>query len=112
MTVPFDDRSKGFVWFFSFLAYFSQIERGDRDLVLLLDEPGLSLHAKAQGDFLRLIENRLAPKHQVVYTTHSPFMIDARKLDRIRTVEDVDGKGHSTQLLAETVVLAVELVAE
>ena len=94
VSVPFDDRSKGFVWFFSFLTYFSSIEEQEEcDLVLLLDEPGLNLHALAQHDFLRFIDERLAPKHQVVYTTHSPFMINLNHLDRIRTVQDVDDRG-------------------
>ncbi|WP_214041460.1 ATP-dependent endonuclease [Methanoculleus sp.] len=93
VSVPFDERSRGFIWFFSFFAYFSQIEDKNRDLILLLDEPGLSLHAKAQGDFLRFIEERLAPKHQVIYTTHSPFMIEPTKLNQVRMVEDVDAKG-------------------
>lgn len=94
VSVPFDDRSKGFVWFFSFLTYFSQIEEREKcDLVLLLDEPGLNLHALAQADFLRFIDERLAPKHQVIYTTHSPFMINLKQLDRIRTVQDVDDRG-------------------
>lgn len=93
VTVPFDERSRGFVWFFSFLAYFSELEDETRDLVLLLDEPGLSLHAKAQSDFLRFIDERLAPKHQVIYTTHSPFMINPAELNRVRTVQDVDERG-------------------
>ena len=94
VSVPFDERSKGFVWFFSFLSYFSKIEEEqDTDLVLLLDEPGLNLHAMAQHDFLRFIDERLAPKHQVIYTTHSPFMINLKHLDRIRTVQDVDDRG-------------------
>ncbi len=94
VSVPFDERSKGFVWFFSFLSYFSQLEAEDHgDLILLLDEPGLNLHAMAQGDFLRFIEERLAPKHQVIYTTHSPFMINLDRLSRIRTVQDVDDRG-------------------
>lgn len=93
VTVPFDERSRGFVWFFSFLAYFSQIERQDSNLILLLDEPGLSLHAKAQNDFLRLIDEKLAPKHQVIYTTHSPFMINPSNFKNVRTVQDVDEKG-------------------
>jgi len=92
-SVSFSERSRGFVWFFSFLAYFSQLEAQDRNLVLLLDEPGLSLHAKAQNDFLKFIDERLAPKHQVIYTTHSPFMVDPKQLNRVRTVQDIDGKG-------------------
>ena len=90
VTVGFDERSAGFVWFFSFLVWFSQMERiyGDR-LIILLDEPGLSLHGRAQGDLLRYIKERLLPKYQVVYTTHSPFMIDIDNILGVRTVEDV-----------------------
>lgn len=94
VSVPFNERSKGFIWFFSFFAYFSNIdETSSKDLILLLDEPGLSLHAKAQGDFLNLINDELAPKHTVIYTTHSPFMIEPSKLSRVRTVQDVDNEG-------------------
>jgi len=94
VSVPFDERSKGFVWFFSFLVYFSQLEEEQKgDMVMLLDEPGLNLHALAQYDFLRFIDERLAPKHQVVYTTHSPFMINLDHLNRVRTVEDMDDLG-------------------
>ena len=94
VSVPFDERSKGFVWFFSFLVYFSEIEEiRNGDMVLLLDEPGLNLHAMAQYDFLRFIDERLAPRHQVVYTTHSPFMINLDNLTSVRTVEDMDNYG-------------------
>ncbi len=93
-SVPFDDRSRGFVWFFSFLAYFNELEAaGTTDLILLLDEPGLSLHGRAQEDLLRLIDERLAPKHQVLYTTHSPFMVDPENLQRVRTVIDMERGG-------------------
>ena len=94
VSVPFDERSRGFVWFFSFLVYFSQMEDEEEGrLVLLLDEPGLSLHALAQYDFRRFIDERLAPRHQVIYTTHSPFMINLDHLSRVRTVEDMDKLG-------------------
>jgi predicted ATPase len=100
VTVPFDERSRGFVWFFSFFAYFSDIEQQpDRRTVLLLDEPGLSLHATAQGDFLRFIDDELAKNHQVLYSTHSPFLVKPERFDRVRTVQDVDGKG--TQVSAD-----------
>ena len=94
VTVSFDDRSKGFVWFFSFLSYFSHLEETEAgDLVILLDEPGTALHAMAQKDFLRFMDERLAPQCQVIYTTHSPFMVDLEKLNRVRTVQDMDGIG-------------------
>lgn len=95
VSVAFDERSRGFVWFFSFLAYFTELEdtEDDTDLILLLDEPGLSLHGRAQADLLRLVDERLAPKHQVIYTTHSPFMVSPTQLGRVRTVIDHDPGG-------------------
>jgi predicted ATP-dependent endonuclease of OLD family len=94
VTVSFDERSKGFVWFFSFLSYFSHLEETENgDLIILLDEPGTALHAMAQKDFLRFMDERLSPRCQVLYTTHSPFMIDLEKLHRIRLVQDMDGVG-------------------
>jgi len=82
-------RSAGFLWFFSFLAWYSALKKQAEPLVLLLDEPGLSLHARAQQDLLRYFEAEIAtnPKHQLLYTTHSPFMVDPRRLKRVRIVE-------------------------
>jgi predicted ATP-dependent endonuclease of OLD family len=94
VSTQLGSRSKGFLWFFSFLAWFSQQKKNKEPLILLLDEPGLFLHAKAQGDLLRYMEAELKDHHQVVYTTHSPFMIDPHHFDRVRIVEDksIDSK--------------------
>ena len=87
VTTNLDRRSSGFRWFFSFIAAFSEFE-DDANVIVLLDEPGLNLHGRAQEDFLRFIEERLAERHQVLYTTHSPFMVQASKLHRVRLLED------------------------
>ena len=100
VSTDFRQRSRGFIWFFSFLVWFDSVqqqleansERDDRDLILLLDEPGLSLHALAQDDFLNYIDD-LATRHQVLYTTHSPFMVHSDRLHQVRTVEDKDKIG-------------------
>lgn len=90
VTVSFDDRSSGFIWFFSFLVWFSQAQKNYGDnLFILLDEPGLSLHAKAQADLLKYINEKLKPYFQIIYSTHSPFMIDSENLMNVRTVEDL-----------------------
>lgn len=85
ITLPLDRRSKGFNWFFSFIIWFSKIQADkNSDYVLLLDEPGLNLHASAQADLLRFFDE-LSKKYQIIYTTHSPFMVDTEHLDRVRT---------------------------
>jgi predicted ATP-dependent endonuclease of OLD family len=87
--ISLSERSAGFVWFFSFLAQFKQLKKSQGKAILLLDEPGLTLHGKAQADLLKYIEERLLPDHQVVFTTHSPFMVPMKRLADVRIVEDV-----------------------
>jgi len=82
-----DRRSTGFRWFVSFVASFFEFEK-NRNIVLLLDEPGLSLHARAQKDLLDAIDAHLTVGRQVIYTTHSPFMVRTEALHRARIVED------------------------
>lgn len=90
ITLPLDRRSKGFNWFFSFIIWFSKIQADkSSDFILLLDEPGLNLHASAQADLLRFFED-LSKKYQIIYTTHSPFMVESDKLNRVRTVLETD----------------------
>jgi predicted ATP-dependent endonuclease of OLD family len=88
-TLPLSERSAGFVWFFSFLAQFKQLKKTNGNAIILLDEPGLTLHGRAQGDLLRYIVERLLPEHQVIFTTHSPFMVPMNRLADVRIVEDV-----------------------
>ena len=85
---PLGSRSRGFVWFFSFLAWYEDIKRKDQNVILLLDEPGLSLHGRAQADLLNYFDKELAP-HQLIYSTHSPFMIDPQRFERVRIVQDL-----------------------
>ena len=101
VTTSMGSRSRGFVWFFSFLAWYSQLRSKGENLILLLDEPGLSLHAKAQEDLLRYFDEELVPHHQVVYTTHSPFMVDPSRFDRVRIVQDLSIEEGSERLSPE-----------
>lgn len=109
-SVNFDERSSGFIWFFSFLIWFSQVKKNyGKNLIVLLDEPGLSLHGKAQIDLIRYINVRLRPSHQVIYSSHSPFMIDVENIFSLRGVEDVvkveeDAEGNRTELILGTKV--------
>jgi hypothetical protein len=90
LSLNFEERSTGFVWFFSFLVWYSEVRKryGD-NLLILLDDPGLGLHAKAQWDLLRYVYDKLANRYQLIYTTHSPFMIDPERMPWVRTVEEI-----------------------
>jgi energy-coupling factor transporter ATP-binding protein EcfA2 len=86
VTVEFEQRSQGFRRFFSTFCQLSGLQRGSGDVVLLLDEPGLNLHARAKQDFLEFLKTELAPDLPLVYATHSPFMIDRENLGRTKMV--------------------------
>lgn len=90
VSLPLKNRSKGFNWFFSFFVWFKKIQEDvNSNYILLLDEPGLNLHASAQADLLRFLED-LSRNYQIIYSTHSPFMISSDKLQRVRTVLETD----------------------
>ncbi|MES2511908.1 MAG: AAA family ATPase [Pseudomonadota bacterium] len=79
-------RSLGVRWFVSFYLQLRANEKNNSQRIFLLDEPGANLHAKAQGDVLKLID-RIRKDLPIVYSTHSPQMIEYEKLYRIRAVQ-------------------------
>ena len=87
VEVNLDERSRGFRWFFSFyITFAADTQGGDAaGAVLLLDEPGLHLHQKSQEDLLRHLQHDFA--NQIVYTTHSPFMLPPETRHIARPVE-------------------------
>lgn len=94
VDIELEGRSRGFQWFFSFyLIFLVESEEGHKDAVLLLDEPGLHLHPTAQEELIAFFEE-LAQKNQLIYTTHSPWLVDGEHLHRVRPVTE-DEKGHS-----------------
>lgn len=93
VEIELENRSKGFQWFFSFYLVFLAESKGQhKDAILLLDEPGLHLHPTAQQELISFFED-LSKRNQILYTTHSPFLIDGENLDRVRPVtEDMTGR--------------------
>ena len=76
-------RSKGFQWFLAFYLLLNSIEE-DKDAIILIDEPGLYLHATAQGDVLKFLNKEI--DNQVIFTTHSPYLLDINKLNSLKLV--------------------------
>ena len=94
VEIELESRSKGFQWFFSFyLVFLVESEEGHKDAILLLDEPGLHLHPTAQQELMSFFE-KLSEDNPLIYTTHSPFLIDGQRIHRIRPVTE-DDTGHS-----------------
>jgi len=64
----------------------------DKWNIILIDEPGLFLHAKAQKDILQKLEE-CSEKNQIIYTTHSPYLISPETLSRVRLVTKSEKDG-------------------
>ncbi len=85
--VELDQRSEGYQWLVSFfVVFFAEAADRHQNSILLLDEPGLSLHGLKQREF-RTTVSRLSESNQILYTTHSPFMVGPDELDLVRVVE-------------------------
>jgi hypothetical protein len=89
----FEERSSGLKYFLSYLIQSRAHERSqDRPEILLMDEPDAYLSAEAQQDLLKIFSDFARPEEsvapiQVVFVTHSPFLIDKNHADRIRVLE-------------------------
>ena len=93
---PPSRRSQGFQYFLSFYVNLMVGSRGElQNTVLLLDDPGVYLHADGQKDLLATLE-KLASTNQILVATHSPFLVDPQRLERILIAEKrPDGVGSS-----------------
>jgi len=92
VEIELDQRSEGFQWLVSFfVVFFAEAIVKHENAILLLDDPGLSLHGLKQRDF-RSTLSRLAESNQTLYTTHSPFLVGPDELDLVRVVEMTDRK--------------------
>jgi hypothetical protein len=90
VEIELDQRSEGFQWLVSFfIVFFAEAANQNENAVLLLNEPGMSLHALKQREFRETI-SRLGRENQTVYTTHSPFLVGPDELDVVRVVEMTD----------------------
>ncbi len=112
VEIELDQRSEGFQWLVSFfIVFFAESSDRHRNAILLLDEPGLSLHAVKQREFRTTI-SRLAELNQTLYTTHSPFLVGPDELNLVRVVEMTDrsvGTKVHTNITAEDPVALLPL---
>jgi hypothetical protein len=95
--IELDQCSAGMQYFFSFfLVFLVEAEDAHVNSILLLDEPGTSLHGTAQAKIVEFLR-KISKDNQVIYTSHSPFMIDAEHLETVRPVHE-DPVSGSTQI--------------
>lgn len=90
VEVELNQRSQGFQWMVSFfVVFFAEAKDKHKNAILLLDEPGMSLHAFKQREFQKTL-TKLSEGNQTIYTTHSPFLVAPDELNIVRVVEMKD----------------------
>ena len=91
-------RAEGFKWIFSFIVNFAaETQKAElNEAILLLDEPARNLHPTQQRGISDLLKN-LAGSNQVLYATHSPFMIFDYTPGNLLVVE-LDQKKHLSRI--------------
>ncbi|MFD2829497.1 AAA family ATPase [Corticicoccus populi] len=99
------ERSQGLKWYLNLYVDILANNLENENIIFLIDEPGVYLHVDAQKKVLELFDDLSRDDNQIVYTTHSPFMLNENRLDRIRTVQK-NTKGSSqiiTSILSEKI---------
>lgn len=93
-------RSKGVRWFTSFFLQLkaSSLDDGKQGQIVLIDEPGGSLHARAQEDVIKVFED-IKDKVQMIYTTHSPHLITLKTIYRLLAVQRADTEDDRSETL-------------
>lgn len=102
----FTERSRGLTYFLSYYVQLRSHDRPDGQVeVLLMDEPDAYLSALGQQDLLRVLDDYAHPEDsdrsdQVVYVTHSPFLINRNAGHRVRVV-DKGSRDEGTRLVKD-----------
>lgn len=109
VDIELDQRSEGFQWLVSFfVVFFAEAIDKHKNAILLLDEPGLSLHGLKQREF-RVTISRLSEANQTLFTTHSPFLVGPDELQLVRVVEmtsrEEGTKAHTTITAGDSAAL-------
>ncbi|WP_084711635.1 ATP-dependent nuclease [Nevskia ramosa] len=99
-------RSQGVRWFISFYLQVHASEKIGYNRIFLLDEPGANLHAKAQGDVLKLINHLSKNNLPFIYSTHSPHLVENEKLYRVHAVQRDDLQEDSPTIIIDAHRLA------
>ncbi len=95
MVMSIGERSNGLRWYLGLFIELMAMDYKNRDVLYLLDEPGVFLHVNAQKELLALFDELCENNGQLIYTTHLPYMLDTENIYCIRRVEkDNNGQSH------------------
>lgn len=93
-----DERSNGFRWFATFFAkYLSKVD-ASHETILVIDDLGVFLNASIQEVLYQKLLALSSKNLQLIYTTHSPYMVDFSETKKVLLVEK---KENGTNVIEE-----------
>lgn len=84
--MSYDERSQGLKWYFNTFIKMQAENINDFNVVYIMDEPGTKLHVNAQKELIAFFKDLSKKQNQIIYTTHSPYMLDQNNLSYIRLI--------------------------
>lgn len=86
-TMTLDERSNGLKWYLNLYIDIQANHLRESSVIYLFDEPGIYLHVNAQKELLSLFSYLTSKDNQIIYSTHSPYMIDGNNVLNVRAIE-------------------------
>lgn len=90
-TMNISERSRGLRWYLSMFIDMKANDLLNKNVIYLIDEPAIYLHPNAQKQVLEFFKSLTRNKNQLIYTTHSPYMIDSNKFEMARALQKEGG---------------------
>ena len=91
LRMNLSEQSDGLKWYFSLFIDMCRNGLHKKPTLLLLDEPGVHLHVDAQSELIKLFYHLTERGNSLIYTTHSPFMLDSSNPTSIRIIQKPSG---------------------
>ncbi len=88
--MSYDERSQGLKWYFNTFVKMQAENLDDNNVIYIMDEPGTKLHVNAQKELISFFKDLSKKENQIIYTTHSPYMLDQGNLNYVRLVSKDD----------------------
>lgn len=93
-SMNISERSRGLRWYLSMFIDMKANNLSDKNVIYLIDEPAVYLHPNAQRQVLEFLKSLTENQNQLIYATHSPYMIDSNEFQKVRALQKVDGITH------------------
>lgn len=90
-TMNISERSRGLRWYLSMFIDMKANNLSDKKVIYLIDEPAVYLHPNAQKQVLEFLKSLTQNQNQLIYATHSPYMIDSDEFQKVRALQKEEG---------------------